>query len=236
MIETNLLESYDRLMNFAKKHLNDLFVLDGDNRVSARDRILREVIGNLLCHRDFSSGYIASMVIESDKLVTKNGNISHGVGSLKLESFNPVAKNPVIADVFRNIGWADELGSGMRNTNKFTKLYSGAEPIFEEGDMFTCTIPLKKSATGVKIGSTNDISHSASSTDIGLEMLLQILDFCNEPRTRVELQTFCGYKSPSHFREKILTPLITGGQLVLTIPEKPNSPKQRYARKSTYKP
>ena len=30
--------------------------------------------------------------------------------------------------MFREIGYADELGSGMRNTNKYTKLYSGGMP------------------------------------------------------------------------------------------------------------
>ena len=233
MIETNLLDSYDRLMEFGKKHLNDRFVLDGNERVSARDRILREVVGNLLCHRDFSSGYIASMLIESDKLITKNGNISHGFGFLKLESFRPFAKNPVIADVFRNIGWADELGSGMRNTYKYTKLYSGGEPSFEEGDMFICTVPLNRASTGVKIGPSNEFQHTDINTDISLDKLMEILEFCNEPKTRAELQSFCGYKSPSHFREKILVPLLTGRQLVQTIPDKPNSPKQKYVRRTS---
>ena len=81
-------------------------------------------------------------IYESDKLITKNGNISHGFGFLKLESFRPFAKNPVIADVFRNLGWADELVSGMRNTYKYTRLYSGGEPSFEGSDIFICTVPL----------------------------------------------------------------------------------------------
>ena len=31
------------------------------------------------------------------------------------------------------------------------------------------------------------------------------------------------YKSPSHFRENILKPMLAGGQLVMTIPDKPSS-------------
>ncbi|MBQ6504936.1 MAG: putative DNA binding domain-containing protein [Flexilinea sp.] len=151
MIETNLLDSYDRLMEFGRKHLNDIFTLDGIHRVSSRDEILREVIANLLSHRDFSSGYIASMIIERRQLVTKNGNVANGFGSLKLGSFKPVPKNPPIANVFREIGWADELGSGMRNTYKYTRLYSGADPQFIEGDMFQTVIPLKTGAE-IKFG------------------------------------------------------------------------------------
>lgn len=37
---------------------------------------------------------------------------------------------------------ADELGSGMRNTYKYTQLYSGGTPEFIEGDVFRTIIPL----------------------------------------------------------------------------------------------
>ena len=42
VIITNLLESYDQLMAFGQKHLNDTFHLEGIPRVSVRDHILRE--------------------------------------------------------------------------------------------------------------------------------------------------------------------------------------------------
>ena len=41
-----------------------------------------------------------------------------------LKKFEPFPKNLTIAKVFREIGLADELGSGMRNTYKYTQLYS----------------------------------------------------------------------------------------------------------------
>ena len=56
--------------------------------------------------------------------------------------------------MFREIGLADELGSGMRNTYKYTQLYSGENPVFEEGGIFRITIPLKKIATQ-KVGREN---------------------------------------------------------------------------------
>lgn len=232
IVETNLIESHDRLMDFGRRHLNDLFVLDGDRRVSARDAILREVIGNLLCHRDFSSRLIASMTIEGNRLVTANGNVAHGSGALRIDAFSPYAKNPPIADFFREIGWADELGSGMRNTFKYTRLYSGGAPTFKEGDTFVTTIPLVEASTSVKVGPIGtELSHASTRTAIKLVQLQDILDFCTEPRTRRELQEFCGYRSPSRFREKVLGPLLEGGQLVRTIPDTPSSPNQRYIRR-----
>jgi len=60
--------------------------------------------------------------------------------------------------ILREIGLADELGSGMRNTYKYTQLYSGQNPLFEEGDIFRTIIPLKKIATQ-KVGGGN-VPHS----------------------------------------------------------------------------
>ena len=53
--------------------------------------------------------------------------------------------------IFREIGYADELGSGMRNTNKYTKLYSGGTPVFIEGNIFEIVIPMDNVAQ-IQIG------------------------------------------------------------------------------------
>ena len=134
--------------------MNDLFVLDGIVNVNARDRILREIVSNTLAHRDFSSGFPAKMIIDDEKITVENSNLAHGMGALDLQKFEPFPKNPTISKVFREIGLADELGSGMRNTYKYTQLYSGQNPLFEEGDIFRTIIPLKKIATQ-KVGGDN---------------------------------------------------------------------------------
>jgi len=154
VIITNLIDSYDRLISFGQKHLNDLFVLDGIINVNARDRILREIISNTLAHRDYSSGFPAKMIIDDEKIIIENSNLAHGIGELDLQKFEPFPKNPPISKVFREIGLADELGSGMRNTYKYTQLYSGMKPIFEEGNIFRTIIPLKEIATE-KVGGEN---------------------------------------------------------------------------------
>lgn len=161
VITTNLIDSYERLISFGQKHLNDLFVLDGIVNVNARDRILREIVSNTLAHRDYSSGFPAKMIIYDEKIVIENSNLSHGIGPLDIQKFEPFPKNPSISKVFREIGLADELGSGMRNTYKYTQLYSKQQPLFEEGDIFKTIIPLKRIATK-RVGGENvpqDVPH-----------------------------------------------------------------------------
>ena len=55
--------------------------------------------------------------------------------------------------MFREIGYADELGSGMRNSYKYTKMYSGATPEFIAGNVFQIVIPLTVGAM-TKVGPT----------------------------------------------------------------------------------
>ena len=236
---TNLLDSYDRMFDFGQKHLNDLFVLDGIQSVSARDAILREIISNSLAHRDYSNGYVAKMVIEKDRILVENGNRAHGIGALDLKTFKPFAKNPPISKIFREIGLADELGSGMRNSYKFTRLYSGGEPEFIEGDVFEIVIPLTTGAmtkvgprTSPVIGGevSGEVSGEVVSVKLDIAKLNALLDYCIESRSRKEIQDFCQIKSQDYFRKNILIPLISSGRLKRTIPDKPNSSKQRYIR------
>ena len=168
VILTNLLDSYDRMIAFGQKHLNDSFVLDGMQSVSARDAILREIVSNSLAHRDYSNPYVAQFLIEKDCITVKNGNRAHGIGALSIKTFEPFPKNPSISKVFREMGLADELGSGMRNSYKFTKLYSGAEPEFIEGDIFKIIIPLTTGAM-TKVGPGTDMENHTETTQNSTE-------------------------------------------------------------------
>ena len=174
VVITNLIDSYDRLIKFGQKHLNDLFVLDGMVNVNARDRILREIVSNTLAHRDYSSGYPAKMIIDDEKITVENSNLAHGMGALNLQKFEPFPKNPAISKVFREIGIADELGSGMRNTYKYTQLYSGQNPLFEEGDIFRTIVPLKKIATK-KVGGDEASRNVVSNVMDNKESLIEFI-------------------------------------------------------------
>lgn len=167
------------------------------------------------------------------------------------EARNEIPKNPAISKVFREIGYADELGSGMRNSYKFTRLYSGANPEFIEGDVFKTIIPLSISAKTIASGQASGQADTQVSTQAGTQdsgqvdgqpltisldvtRLNQLLDYCFTPRTREEMQQFCGIKSRDYFRTKILVPLISLKKIFPLIPDKPNSPKQKYCSNKNY--
>jgi ATP-dependent DNA helicase RecG len=160
-IRTNLLESYDHLIAFGEKHLNDPFYQDGLQRISLRSHILREIMGNLLIHREYSNAFPAKFVIEADRVFTENANRPHGHGPIDPRLFSPFPKNPVIARVFKEVGLADELGSGTRRLFKYCKLYSGHDPELVEADVFRFNLTVspaddprpEKAATQTESGS-----------------------------------------------------------------------------------
>lgn len=142
IVEDNLLKSYELLMEFISKHTNDKFFLINNVNMSVRSAIAREIVSNLLVHREFGSPFPAKLIVEKNRIYTENWNRAQRVGKIELQDFTPYPKNPILANFFVNIGYADSLGSGVRNLYKYTKIYSGGEPDFEEGDVFKLTVPL----------------------------------------------------------------------------------------------
>ena len=57
-----------------------------DVNTSVRDLIAREVIGNILVHRDYSSAYPAKVIIEKDWLKTENWCIPQAIYNLICEN------------------------------------------------------------------------------------------------------------------------------------------------------
>ena len=159
IVRTNLIESFDQLMDFARKHLPDKFFLENEMNVSLRNILAREMIGNTLMHREFTSTYAAKFVIEKDRMYVENANRASRQGVITPENLEPNPKNPIISSFFRNIGRADRLGSGVRNLYKYSKYYSGEEPTFTEGDVFRIIVPLND-AYSFDFGQNGQSNHS----------------------------------------------------------------------------
>jgi ATP-dependent DNA helicase RecG len=142
-IQTNLVDAFDLLMDFVNRHLPDKFYLEGDQRISLRARIFREIAANLIIHREYINAAPGTFVIYADRVETANANNPHGEGPIDPANFVPFPKNPSIAKFFIQLGRAEELGSGILTTNRFVKEYSGkGKAVFTEGPTFKTVIPL----------------------------------------------------------------------------------------------
>ena len=184
-----MIDAYDILMNFVAKHLPDKFFMEGDQRVSLREKIFREIVANFLIHREYMNAHPATMIIYKDRVETKNANKPHTFGPLYPCKFEPFPKNPNMAKFFAQIGRAEELGTGIRRVFHYIKAYSGSERVeFLDEDLFIVKVPLVEapvgSIEGANIGSSQKSSQkilvlirkNSQITINELAVLLQLTD------------------------------------------------------------
>ena len=73
----------------------------------------------------------------------------------------------------------------------------------------------------------NLVSDQVSEQDKSQDILHAVLDFCITEKSKQEICSFIGYRNLTYFTRKYWNPLLASGQLKMTIPDKPNSRKQK---------
>ena len=105
--------------------------------------------------------------------------------------------------------------------------YEAIEAATEQGES-TPFVEFMLEAIWQTLQSTPQATPQATPQD---ERLQKVLDFCVVPRSRQEIQEYLGMKDRKHFKAVVLDVLLDEGKLVMTLPQKPQSPKQRYLSK-----
>ena len=218
IIRTNLIDAYDLMMEFLEKHLNDPFYLEGDMRISLRDKIFREAVSNIISHRDYISASPSRLMIYKDKVIFDNPCTQHFFGEITPKNLNPYSHNPTICKFMIQLGRFDELGSGVRNINKYLPLYAdGAKPIFKEiKQLFRLTLPLKNTSSPQV---TDQVTDQVSK-------LLIILNFKTLSSVEIMKRLNLGHKAT--FRENYIHPTLSSKLIEMTEPDSPKSPTQKY--------
>lgn len=132
----NLVNAYDEVMAFFAKYLPDKFYMEGDLRVSLRDKLFREVVSNMLIHREYLNPSITMVEIKKHVIVIKNANRPLRSGVVTLQNYEPHPKNPHLANFFVQMGRAEHLGTGVRNIYRYSPLYMGTQPVLSDDDYY----------------------------------------------------------------------------------------------------
>lgn len=246
IITCNLVNAYERLMQFVQRHLPEMPYIDGIQRISLRDTIFRELCLNLLIHREYGNHRTATLTIYKDRVESDNWNIPFNYGLVNPDNVTPHAKNPAIANVFVQMGLVEELGSGVRKIFKYTPLYSGGkQPVIEEDDIFKIFIPYIGQETGQenqetgketgKEGQETGKETGQESQETGKENILisspvkELLDIIGEKELSVkEMMKLLNLKGSDHFRKSYLHPAIEAHLVEMTHPENPKHRNQKY--------
>lgn len=171
MVCDNLINSYTRLMNFVQRNLPDRFRLDEQsiNRIDVRNLIFREVVANLLVHREYKSAFPAKLLIFSDRVITENWTKPMQTGNITIENLESHTKNPLITKVFREMKWVEELGSGKKNILKYAPFYYDKYRIeIESGEKFVFDITYRDVIEDISnSGGKSNIESNIESNKVG---------------------------------------------------------------------
>ncbi len=195
-----------------------------------------EGIINAVAHRDWAAtGQFIKVSMFDDRLEIESPGRFPNIVTVDNISYTRFSRNKTISRVMTEFEWVRELNEGVK------KIYSDMsdaglpEPEYIETPNTVKLIlrnNIDERMAHRNITSDVEIKHSRSKNSLSLKEISSILDYCNVPRSRAEIQQFCGYGSAAYLRKKVIHPLLEGGQLALTIPETPNHPNQKYVRKS----
>ena len=123
------------------------------------------------------------------------------------------------------IGFGEHAGSEVPDVFKAWQDAGLAAPVIEEmfggktPDRTILTMPLAF-GSGTSLGTNLGTGDEANKK--------RIIEFCQKPRSKAEIQKHLGISSERYVRQKLLTPLLMKGVLSRTIPDKPSSSKQKY--------
>ena len=215
-IRTNLIDAYDELMQFIRAHLPDKFYMEGDMRVDLRGKIFREVVANILIHREYLNAFQARLIIYRDRLLTENANNPVGFGPIDPDNFSPHPKNPALVKFFQQIGRAEELGSGIRNIRKYLPLYA-PNSRFEliEEDNFKTVLHF-------------ELEEEKQVTPQVTPQVEKLIFACTGENTKKELMMKLNLKDREYFRSEYLQPALKDQLIEMKFQEKPRHPKQKY--------
>lgn len=183
-------------------------------------KAVREAILNALVHRDYSI-HTENVPIRIEMYRDRMEIISCGglYGRITIDSLGkvrPDTRNAALANMLELLDVTENRYSGIPTIRSEFRNAGLPAPIFSvrHGE-FTVVFKnnIYQAEGGKKQGNMKD----------------DIVEFCSIPRSRAELIEFTGM-SRYYTMSAIVQPLVEEGKLIMTIPEKPKSPKQKYLR------
>lgn len=206
-------------VEFVRKNSRIKTIIDDNGRRADKPeypvKAVREAILNALVHRDYSihtENVPVRIEMYRDRMEIINSGGLYGKISIDaLGKVRPETRNAALANMLELLNITENRYSGIPTMrNEFAKSGLPA-PIFSavHGEF--------------KVIMKNGLYSDEEPADES------VVEFCSTPRTRAEIVDFIG-KSKNYVMSKIVNPLVKGGKLRMTIPDKPKSPNQRFVK------
>lgn len=183
-----------------------------------------ELIVNAAAHRDYSIGGtdIQIKMFDDHFTVESPGILPGLVRVSNIREFH-FSRNPKIVELLNEYDLVKEFGEGVDRVYRDMEEAGLPEPVYRQSE-FMLYATLKNKNWGKEdtswVVTTHDTTHDEKN----------LLEFCAIPRSRKEMMEYIGLSNRRYFWEHYLKPLLEGGSLRMTIPDKPRSKNQKYVK------
>lgn len=235
-IEGALEEQYQRGMAFIKRNLHHVQGEQGFNSLGlleVPEEALVELLVNALVHRDFFVGATIRLFVFADRVeIISPGHLPDTLTPGQIREGQSNRRNKVLAEHAAHILPYRGLGTGIpRALHAWPKIDLVDE---REGNQFRAVVwrPRSEQVTEQVAGHVGTES-GPSRDQVGTEFQLTqehraLLAKMDGEHAITELMAWANRSNRTKFRNQLLTPLLAQGLMAMTIPDKPNSSKQRY--------
>jgi ATP-dependent DNA helicase RecG len=133
-----LIEQVTRIMGFIVKHTNKAYIITGTPRREERwdypmDAI-REIVINMIVHRDYRSANDSTIKIFDDHIEFFNPGVlldDLTVEKIKTGNYRSHLRNKQIASIFKELELIEKYGSGVQRVIETFIAYGLSEPVYE---------------------------------------------------------------------------------------------------------
>jgi len=157
----DLLGEIDGIMAFIMKHLMGEIVITGkpqhDIRYDYPVDAIREIVLNMLVHRDYCNPHITNTIKIFDDHIefTNAGGLPDGltVEDILSDDYISSPRNPKLAALFRDAGLIEKYGSGIKRVLDSCKAHGGVRAYFEDhGNWFKVVLTKLNNALTDRLG------------------------------------------------------------------------------------
>ena len=185
---------------------------------------VREAILNALVHRDYSfhtEGMPIQLIMYTDRMEIINPGGLYGRLTIdQLGNVQPDTRNPVLVTAMETLKKTENRYSGIPTIRYAMKKLSLPEPVFVDSrGKFTVTLYNTNTTTE---------EVAAEVTTVEYEDEKGLVEFCRVARTRAEIVEYLAIPSGQYALRRYLDPLVQAKIILMTNPEKPRSPNQKF--------
>ncbi len=196
---------------------------------------IEELLVNAVYHRSYEVREPIEVRILPDRITI--ASYPGPDRSIKIEALavgNFVARryrNRRIGEFLKELKLTEGRGTGIPIAIKAMDENGSPQPNFEtddENSYFVATLPIHSQATSGVSAGVESPALTPEVMDFLNAKAIDLLIYCFTPRSRTEIQIRLQLKDVKHVRERYIYPLLSAKLIIMTDPEHPLSPNQRF--------